>query len=310
MGGVVAGLEEIPDVPGRSGLELTAPGSVGTGLGAVFALAARKHQRGGEGRVVGVGHVETVLTGAGGEHEDTVRGLVTVQGGGGGTHEGAHVGDVLGIEHGHTVTGQAGTGVDAPGVARGGHRQGRERNTVQDVEGVVGVLDGLRTTHDDLGLAAGAGGRLVDLDARDLAREGVHHVGFACDEDLVVQFLDIVGHGLLRTLDAEGGDDDPFEDGGVLLQGDVDHISGDGHHRIHHADVGEAELGSISRDLECVVSVDVRDRADGRLALDDYTCPDERLPACIHHGTRNGPRFLGKAEDRGKKGCEHQADFP
>ena len=157
--------------------------------------------------------METFLTGAGSEHQDTVRGLVAIQGGGGGTHEGAHVGDVLGIEHGHTVTGQAGAGIDAPGVARRGHRQGRERNAVQDVEGVVGVLDGLRTTHDDLGLTAGAGGRLVDLDACDLAREGIDHVGFARDEDLFVQFLDIVGHGLLGALDAEGGDDDALEEG-------------------------------------------------------------------------------------------------
>ena len=300
--GVVAGLEEILDAPGGSRLELAAPGGVGTGLGAVFGLAARQHQRGGEGRVVGVGHVETFLTGAGGEHEDTVRGLVTVQGGGGGAHEGAHVGDVLGIEHGHTVTGQAGAGIDAPGVARRGHRQGRERNAVQDIEGVVGVLDGLRATHDDLGLAAGAGGRLVDLDARDLAREGIDHVGFARDEDLFVQFLDIVGHGLLGALDAEGGDDDALEEGGILLQGDVDDIlSGDGHHRIHHSDVGVAELGGVGRNLQRVVSVDVRDRADGRLALDDYACPDQRFTVRIHHGTRDGTRLLGEAEDRDKQ---------
>ena len=122
------------------------------------------------------------------------------------------------------------------------------------------------------------------------------------DEDLLVQFLDIVGHGLLGALDAEGGDDDALEEGGILLQGDVDDIlSGDGHHRIHHSDVGVAELGGVGRNLQRVVSVDVRDRADGRLALDDYACPDQRFTVRIHHGTRDGTRLLGEAEDRDKQ---------
>ena len=237
--------------------------------------------------------METFLTGAGGEHQDTVRGLVTIEGGGGGAHEGAHVGDVLGIEHGHTVTGQAGAGIDAPGVARRGHRQGRERNTVQNVEGVVGVLDGLRATHDDLGLAAGAGGRLVDLDARDLAREGIDHVGFARDEDLLVQFLDIVGHGLLGALDAEGGDDDALEDVLVLLEGDVDRtLSVDGDHRIGHANIGDPHRRSVVGDLHGVIAVEIRDGADGRLAFNEHAGTDQGLAVGVGDPAGNGTALL------------------
>ena len=116
VGLVHPGLEEVHDAPVLRDVELAAPGSVLAQLGAVGALQARKHERLGEGRAVGVAHVDALLTGAGGEHEDTVRGLVAVQGGGGRTHQRAHVGHVLRVEHRHAVTGQAGAGVDAPGV--------------------------------------------------------------------------------------------------------------------------------------------------------------------------------------------------
>ena len=310
VGLVHPGLEEVQDAPVLRDVELAAPGGVLAQLGAVGALQARKHERLGEGRAVGVAHVDAFLTGTGGEHQDTVRGLVAVQGGGGRTHQRAHVGHVLGVEHRHAVTGQAGAGVDAPGVARLGGREGRERNAVQHIQRVVGVLDGLRAAHHHLGLGAGAGRRLVDLDAGQLAREGVHHVGLPGDKDLVVQFLDIVGDRFLGALDAEGRHDDPLQEIGVLLQGDVDGLpAADGHQRVLHADEGEAQRLGAGRNLKCVVSVEVRDRTDGRLSLDDYSCADEGRLVRIHHGARDGPPSLRKDEEGREKRRNDHAEF-
>jgi len=190
--------------------------------------------------------VEAFLTGTGGEHEDTVGSLVTVEGGGRCTYEGAHIGNVLGVEHGHTVTGKAGTGIDAPGVSGLGGAKSGKRNAVQYIQGVVVAADGLGTAHDHLGLGTGAGCCFIDLHAGDLAGEGVHQVGFAGDEDFLVQFLDIVGNGFFRALDTEGGYYHAFQDGGVLGQSDIDYrASLDVNEPVHHSNIGIAELFGI-----------------------------------------------------------------
>ena len=250
VGLVHAGLEELVDAPALGDVELGAPGSVLAQLGAVRTLQAREHERLREGRVVGVTHVDPFLAGAGGKHEDTVRGLVAVQGSGGRTHQRAHVGHVLGVEHRHAVAGQAGSGINAPGIAWlcGGKR--RERNAVQHVEGVVRVLDGLCAAHHHLGFGAGAGRGLVDLHAGELAGQGVHHVGLPGHEDFLIQLLDVVGDGFLRSLDAEGRHHDTFQEVCVLRQSDVDDLpAADLDQRVLHPDEGEAQGLGAGRNL-------------------------------------------------------------
>ena len=296
--GVVPRLEEIQRVVAARNGHLAAPGLEFTRSGAVGVLELRRDKRAVEGRAVGIRDVQAaVLPLAGGDQDDAVLRLAAVQGRCRRTAEDGDILDILRVEHGGAV---ARLGHAAEIVFRLTRLEGRHRDTIDHVQGVVVVRDGLGTPHHDLHAAADSGRAGIDLDARHLAGEGIHEVGIL---DLGqfgrLDFLHIVGEGLGLLPDTKCRHNHPFQDVRILLQGDIDDLlTGDIHQHIRHTDVGEAQLGSTIRNLKCVVSVEIRDGADRRLAFDNYSCPDQRLIVLVHHGTRDGTRSLRQAENR------------
>ena len=70
---------------------------------------------------------------------------------------------------------------------------------------------------------------------------------------------------------------------------------------------------SIRRDVDGIVTVDVRNDTDGS-SLNLYTRTDERLAVIVDHRTGNGPvlsgKDSGKEEQSGEDREEPRADFP
>ena len=201
---VHARLEVVARVVGGRGIQLGAPAVVRTqGRGTVGVLELGHDIGPGEGGAVGVVDVQVVfLAFLGGDDDDTVGGVGTIKGGGGRTGEDGDALDVVLVQGTQHVTGLAGAGIDPLGLRA---PQGLHRDTVNHVQRVVVVGDGLGAAHHDTRTAAHTGGRLADGDTGHLTVEAVHertHGGYAFEFGL----LDVVGKGFLLFLDAHGGD--------------------------------------------------------------------------------------------------------
>ena len=297
---VHARLEEVARVVGGRGVQLRAPAVVGAGGGrAVRVLELRHHIGAGEGRGVRVVDVQPVLAALlGGDDDDAVRRVGTVQGRRGRAGEDGDRLDVVLVQGTEHVTGLAGAGIDA---FRLGSAQGLHRDTVDHIQRIVVVGDGLGTAHHDTGCAARARGGLADGYARHLAVQAVDE-GTHRTHRLHFGLLDIVGEGFFLLADTHGGDHRRVERDVVRRQGDIDdRTASDLLDGVFLADVGEAEGLRRSRDGDRVATVQVGDGTYRGISLHDDTGADERFSEVIGDGTRDGP-VLGQ----GESACDEQ----
>ena len=152
--------------------------------------------------------------------------------------------------------------------------------------------DGLGTTHHGFGGAAHSHGGGIDHQTGGLTAQGVDEVGVLGGKDLVaLDFLDIVGQGLLGTADTEGGHNRSFQKGGFFLH---DHIvtgaAVDGHGNGGVTQGGELE-GAVfmaCRDRKFEIAVQVGTGADGG-AGNHNGAADDRLALCVGHPAADHP---------------------
>ena len=205
----------------------------------------------------------------GGDQDDAVGGLGTVQGGSGSTLQDGDALDIVGVEVADTVTVVEGShtaravGVTAD-VGGAAHR-----HAVDDVERFVAAVDRTETTDGDLRRSTHTGGRLGDRHTGGLTGQGGDHVGCAVAGDFFGgDHLFGIRQGLRRTGDAEGGDHGLFQDV-VAVHNDVHDVSsGDFDDDFVIADRREAE-GCVGRDVDGVPAVGVGGHRIAGPLLDD-----------------------------------------
>ena len=243
-----------------------------------------------EGRVVAVRYRKALLAGAGREHHHAVGSLRAIEGGRRGTRQHGHVAYIVGVEHRDAVTRRVRRPHDGIRSRRGCHRKRRERNTVKHIKGVVVVVDGLRTAHDDLGFAADTGRTAVDLHAGDAAREVVGKADVLGLEDLVGHdILYVVRHGSLGPLDAEGGHDDGLKLLVVLQKRNIEHRTPcNGYELRDIADERyiERRAGNLLAPGEIEHTVDVGRRTQTRRSCHKDGGPDDRHSVFIDDSAR------------------------
>ena len=97
------------------------------------------------------------------------------------------------------------------------------RDSVDDIERIGRLADGLVAAENHLRRAADARRGGVDRNARDLARQRIDEVGVLDRGDVLgLDLLDVITQGLLLTLDAEGGDNDALDFGSRFVKRDVE----------------------------------------------------------------------------------------
>ena len=130
---------------------LLAPGAYLARTVGVAVLELRHLERTEELATIGDRHLHAALAALlGGDHDDTLGGSGTIEGGSGRTAEHADGLDVLRVDVGDALTTRLG-GVDASRLAVVAVVDG---HTIDDVEGLVALVDGLRTTHHHAGRTA------------------------------------------------------------------------------------------------------------------------------------------------------------
>ncbi len=203
----------------------------------------------------------TFLTFLGSDQDHAVRGTGTVQCGSGRALQHGHALDILGVDIHHTVRGSRSGAVGSveAGVT---DRSGGVivDDTVHDKQRLVVFAfgSGGTATQDDLGAGTGSTGRLGDVDACDLAREGGDRVGgLVLHQFGSAEVLDGITQGFLLLLDTEGRHDGLLQHLGIVGQDDVDdRTSGNGYRLGLIADAGEGQ-GTIRRCVDLVRTVDI-----------------------------------------------------
>ena len=256
--------------------------------GAVAVLEQRKGGDAGEFRVGGEGDLgllgRTLLRV---DDDGAVRGGGAVEGGRGRAGQYGDGLDVLRVDVGDRVGLARGTEFRGGVQDRGGHR-----HTVDHVDGVIVLADGLDAAHDGLRGAAHAGGRGVEHEARDLAAQGVDEVGILAREELVgIDLLHVIGKRLLLAADAESRDDGPFQNLVFLVERHVEDVAGpDGELERLVSQAGEFQgavfVAGGKGELE--VAVQVGAGADGG-PLDHHGAADDGLARRIQDAAADRP---------------------
>ena len=298
-----AGLEEVAGVVGCLSADGSAPALVGAFLGGTVGALEGRHDVGaGElGRVAVVQGDAAFSAFLGGDDHDAVRGGGAVEGCGGRAGEDGDALDVVRVDLAQRVTGLAGTCVDAFRLVG---LQVSHRDTVDDIEGVVVVGQGLGTAHDDTAGTAHARGGLADLHAGHLAAQRVDERPGRSD---VREFhlLDVVGQGFFCLGDTHGGYDRGFE-GHVrgFQYGVDDRTAANLLDQVFLADVREPECLCRGRNRQLIMSVEVGDDADGGVSFHGDAGADERFARLIGHRSGNAPG-LGKTGTCSEEETQH-----
>ena len=300
---VESGLEKVARVIlGRRG-QFLSPAVVGTRAGGAIGVLEFRHDVcAGEHGAVAVVNVQTVFASLlGGNDDDTVGGIGTIQGGGGRSGKHGNAFDVLLVQGTQYVTRLSGTGENA---FRLGPAQRLHGNTVNDVQGVVVVGDGFGAAHHDTRGTAHAGRGLVNGNARHLAVQAVDERTHRRDA-LQLGLLYIVGEGFFLFFDAHGRDDGCVERNVGAGQGYIDDRTVPNRFKgVFLADEGEPQLGNAGRYGDFIVSVEVGDYTQRRSdTFSGYAGADERFTVVIQDSSRDGP-VLG----HGESSCDKQSD--
>ena len=277
-----SGLGGIP--PGSSALagHLLAPGTGGVGVvGAAGALSVGvlQVQEVGDrrpGELAGVGHADGFVLGTallGGDEDDAVTGAGTVKGRGGRAFQDGNTLDVLGVEVESAAAAvraapEAGLAVDVVAARV-------IRNAVHDVEGLVVVGEGGGATDDHAGGSADTGTGVGDLQAGDLALEGVREAhASTAGQFFGLDVLHRVTQGFLLTGDTEGGHDDLVQQFTVFLEDDVCRSSVENVFDGRIADAAHLDGGTDRNIVDRVGTIDVRDGAVVGPSHDDTRTDD------------------------------------
>ena len=262
--------------------------------GSVAVLKLRQHEGIQKLRVARKRHLQGAdLSFFRGNHHGTVGCIRTVEGSGCRTRQHRNRLDILRVQVGNRLRGTLRIELRTASAAEVVHR-----NTVDDVQGVRRLRDGLVTAQHHLRGAAHARRRGVDRHAGHLARQRVHEVGILHGGNLLgSDLLNIVRKGFLFAFDAEGRHDYLFNLRGRFAErhserspradrnrgrfvAQVTHLEGLRGRRGGHLQ-REASLG-IRRDTQ-------------RGAPHDHRGADDRLSIGIGHaaGNRNWPCRCG-----------------
>ena len=274
-GVLVVELVTVPDRAVRlhGTVKLRTPGTVlDEGLGTVptLSVGVLEHREGSDlagfdTTAVGEGEVLVRSAGAllGRDDDHTVRSTRTVQSGSGGALQDGHALDVLAGKAAHAA----------------------DDDVIDDVERLVGGVDGAETADDDAHACTRVrvGGR--NLHTSNLTGKCVGNVGGVLTDDLIV--LDGrrgVADGLLRTGDTHGRDDDFVEKHRVFIHHDIHLRASDFLLLGNHAVVIERKrLTSFCTDA--VNAVSPGDNTGCRTVNDDrHTGERLAAPVCYHTG--------------------------
>ena len=225
--------------------------------------------------------VLVLATVLGGDEHDTVTGLRTVDGGGGGILQNLH-----GFDHGRIEV------VDLVDL-----------QTVHDEERAeAGAAVGGDTADADGGTFTRGAGIVEDLDAGGLALEGGGGIG----SGTVHQFLGADGRHrageIALALHAVTDDDSLIDEFGVLHEdkcefgsvADRDHLAG-------IADAGYLKVGS-GRHIQTERTVRVGNGTDGSIADDDHGGSDDRSARTVNNCSSDCPVLRGSDESAQKNG--------
>ena len=237
--------------------------------------------------VTAVGDADLAFLGAlGGDEDDAVGAACAVDGGGGGVLE-----DVDGLNL---------VGRDV-GEGAGG--------AVDEDERVIALGDGAATANTDVHLCARAAVLRDDVDAGELALDGLRDVGDRSGGELLgVDGSD--GSCEVAALDGLVTDDDGLvEEECILIEDEVDRgLVGEAYFLRGVADAGGLEDG-VRGNAEGVVAVEVCDGTDGG-AADDDAGSDDGFAVGVLDGSRN--LVLGEGEGAAHEEhepCDHHAEM-
>ena len=211
----------------------------------------------------------------GGDEDDTVTGLRTIDGGGSGVLQ-----DLHGLDHGR---------IQVLDVV---HFQ-----AIHDQERAeAGTAVGGDTADADMGLFTRSARIGIDLDTGGLALQGGGGIGGGT----VHQFLGTDGRHrtgeVALALDTVADDHGLIQEFGVLLQDDLDlGLVADGNHLRGVTDAGDFDTGA-GRDGQAESAVRVGPRADGRVADQHDGGPDDGSARGIDHGPPDRPVLGGDGD--------------
>ena len=224
------------------------------------------------------------------DHHRTVRRLGTVEGRGRSARQHRDRLDILRVQVGNRLRSTARIELRAASAAEVVHR-----NTVDDVQGVRRLRDGLVTAQHHLRGTAHARRRGVDGHTGHLARERIHEVGILDQRDVRgLDLLDIVREGLLLTLDAEGRHHDRLNLRGRFPERHRERGPRTDRHRgrlvaqiAHLEGLRGGRSGNLQREAPLGIG-----RNTQRGAANNHRGADNRLPLGIGHAARDRHRTL------------------
>ena len=272
-----------PAVDGRPRARTVQPGSIAV-------LELRQHEGIQKLRIARERH----LQGAGlpllrRNHHRTVRGIRTVEGRGCSARQHRNRLDILRVQVGNRLRGTLRIELRAASATEVVHR-----NTVDDIQGIRRLRDGLVTAQHHLCGTAHARRRGVDSHTGHLARERIHEVRILHGGNLFRAYLlDIIREGLLFAFDAQGRYHDRLNLRGRFPERHRERRPRTDRHRgrliaqIAHL---EGLRGGRSGNLQREAPLGVRRDAQRGAPHDDRGA-DNRLPLGIGHaaGDRNWP---------------------
>ena len=240
-----------------------------------------------------VGHADTLLLAAalGGDEDDAVLGHRTVKGGCGRALQHRDALDVVGVDVRHAVTEvHRGIRVGVVGARARSDRVAHHRNTVDDVERLVGaVVERRVAAQRDTHRAAGARTGRRHGQTGHLAVEVAHPVrGGRLREDVAVDLRDGVTHRFLGAGQTEGRHDHFVNLLRSLLERYVEACAGADRNLLRVVAQGlENQGGIVARHLDGVAAVDTRDDAVGRVLDQNRGSDHRRFAVRVVDDTRN-----------------------
>ena len=211
VGDIGARLEEVGGTVIAGGCQFLTPTEVTARLArSVLVLEAGQYEGLGELETTVVGDIYPACTTTlGGNDDDAVGGIGTVEGRRRGARQGADALDVIGVDVTGGVTRLAGSGKDAFRLLAGEVLHG---DAVHDIQHVVVAIDRLGSAHYHAAAAARTRRAGIDGHTGHLARERVDEVGIRHPrQGIAFDLLHVVGQRLGLFLDTEGGHDNLTE---------------------------------------------------------------------------------------------------